>query len=394
MTDRVVVLGSGYAGVTAIQRLESDDEADIDIVWISDQGYHFVLHSSHKLITEPDRRENLTVSNTNIADESTRVVEARVDDIESDSERVVLSDGRKIAYDHLVIGIGSRTATYNIPGIIDYGKTLKSRRDVMQIATAVREHTLNSSYENPATIVVGGAGLSGIQVAGEIAQFRDNHGAALDIHLVEALDEIFPNAPAKLQHKIRSKLTDKGVHIHTNDPIERIDENEILSENHIFDYDLFVWTGGITGPPELANSTIPTDKHGRAQVKPTLETQEDNVYAVGDAAIVETQSIQPTAQAARQAGKVAGENILRRVNGVKQADWEYTDRGTLISIGDDVIAHGVPYSPVKTFSGMPAKTLKKSVTEAWIKSLNGPVSFFELLPEPMKGESPMSNLPF
>ncbi len=394
MSDRVVVIGSGYAGVTAVQRLESADDVDASIVWISDQPYHFVLHAAHKLITDPDRRDRLTVSNTKIADESTRVVEARVTGVEAEDERIVLNDGRKIAYDHLIIGIGSRTATYGIPGVLDHGYGLKGRRDAMKLATALREETLGASYQEPANVVVGGAGLSGIQLAGEVAEFRDKYDKPVNIHLVEALDDVFPNAPQDLQNRITDTLREKGVRIYTEEQIERVDANETLTSNYVFDHDVFIWTGGVTGPEELGNSPLPTDDYNRLQVKQTLETRYDNVYGVGDAAIVETQEIEPTAQAARQAGKVAGENVLRHMRGEQKAEWEYINRGTLINIGDEVIAHGVPYSPLPTFSGHPARALKRSITESWIESLTAPVSFFDLLPGPVKGESARSRLPF
>ncbi len=390
MAERAVVLGSGYAGVTAVQRLESADE-DIDIVWISDQPYHFVLHCAHKIISKPERRKRLTIPNTDIADDDTRFVEARVMDIETDPRRVVLNDGRKIAYDHLVVGIGSRTATYGIPGIVDHSIPLKSRHDAMQITMQLREVTVDASYSDPGTIVIGGAGLSGIQTAGEIAKFRDKHGAALDIHLVEALDEVFPNAPSSLQRRIRSTLNDHGVHVHTNSPVKHVEQGAVVTDDRTFDSDLFVWTGGITGPEELSDSAIPTDDHSRVVVDETLETNIEGVYAVGDAAIVEAAETEPTAQAARQAGKIAGANIARSIAGEEAVEWEYIDRGTMISVGDEVIAH-VPYSPLSTFSGHPAKMLKRGITEAWVESLTGPVSFFDLLPNAVKREGSLPSL--
>lgn len=385
MSDRVLVLGSGYAGVRAVQQIE-EKAPDTEVVWISDQPYHFALHEAHKLIRDPDRRDRITVPVTDIAN-AARFVEARVTAIESDDDRVALSDGRKIAYDYLVVALGAETPDFGIPGIEQYAHTLKSRDDAMAIATEIREETLQASPDDPVQVVVGGAGLSGIQTAGEAAAYRDKHNASLDVTILEAQQHVLPNGDPDLQMRLRKLLDENGVDVRTNTAVEEVTDDTVVAEGNEIDYDVFIWAGGVTGAEPVADTELAAED-GRATADETLQTDIDNVFAVGDAASVtiDGNPIPPTAQAARQAGKVAAGNVARLIEGEPLDEWEYVDRGTLVTVGEDAVAHDIAYAPRETFGGRPAKLLKRGVSEAWIESLTSPVDFYDLLPSPMKNE--------
>ena len=378
MTERIVVLGAGYAGATAIQRLDAEEDEDFDVVWISDTSFHFALHEAHRVISEPGKRNELTVDVDEIS--NSRFVQATVTGIDPDSERVELSDGRQISYDHLLVGIGSRTATYDIPGVANYAYSLKSRSDAIRIARDVRELILNSSYETPEQIVVAGAGLSGIQTAGEIAKLRNEKGGALDVTLVEAESMIYPSGTKPVQKKLLKLLRDAGVESRVRMPIQKVTSDKVVTKQGNIPYDLLVWTTGITGPEELEQSSIPT-KAGRVTVTNTLQSDEyDNLYGIGDVALHQS-NVRPSAQTAIQSGAAGANNVIRQLKGKPQQDWSYTDRGTLISVSDGAVAYGIPFSPVEAFTGPVAEMLKKGVSEAWLKSLTASRSYYELLPD-------------
>ena len=377
MTDDVVVLGSGYAGTGAVKRLESilDDEADI--TWVSDVDHHLVLHESHRCIRNPEVREKITFDVAEIKSPSTRFVQGRVTDIDADERSLTLEDGSTVDYDYLLIGVGSRTAFFGIDGLEEHSLTLKSLQDALDIHEAVTEAAREASRSDPAQVVVGGAGLSGIQSAGEIAEFRDKHRAPVDIHLVEGLDNVFPNNDPVVQAKLRKLLEENDVEIHTGEFIGEVDDETVyIGDETELKYDVLLWTGGITG--QDAAGTVAVDKDERSnriESASNFRTSDERIFAIGDAALVEQADTDgpapPTAQAAWQAAEVAGDNIARAIRGQPLKEWCYDDKGTLISVGEKAVAHNVKGLPVDTFGGPAAKALKKTVAARWIRKVNG-----------------------
>jgi len=377
MTDDVVVLGSGYAGTGAVKRLESalDDEADI--TWISDVDHHLVLHESHRCIRDPEVREKITFDVAEIKSPSTRFVQGRVADIDADERSLTLEDGSTVDYDYLLIGVGSQTAFFGIEGLEEHSLTLKSLQDALDIHEAVTEAAREASRDDPAQVVVGGAGLSGIQSAGEIAEFRDKHRAPVDIHLVEGLDNVFPNNDPVVQAKLRKLLEEKDIEIHTGEFIGEVDDGTVyIGDERELDYDVLLWAGGITGQDAAETVEVNKDERSnRIEAASNFRTSDDRIFAIGDAALVEGADTDgpapPTAQAAWQAAEVAGENIARAIRGQPLKEWRYDDKGTLISVGEKAVAHDVKGLPVDTFGGPAAKALKKTVAARWIRKVNG-----------------------
>ncbi|ARS88427.1 NAD(P)/FAD-dependent oxidoreductase [Natrarchaeobaculum aegyptiacum] len=376
MTEKVVVLGAGYAGTGAVNTLQSKLGADTRLTWIADVDYHLVLHESHRVIRDPDVRTDITFPVDAIASPSTRFIKDSVTGLDVDEQVVELEDGDDVEYDYVLVALGSQTAYYGIPGLEEHSLTLKSLDDALEIHEAVTEASEEATRGDPAQIVIGGAGLSGIQTAGEIAEFRDIHRAPLEIHLVEALDEIFPGNDPEIQQALRDKLEDAGVQIHTDDPITEAKADVIeFDEGEPLDHDVLVWTGGITGRDAMDGVDL-ENQHNRVNAEATFQTSEDRVFAIGDSAIVDQgdQPAPPTAQAAWQAADVAGENIARAIEGRPLKTWEFEDKGTVVSVGEEAVAHEIKPAfgltlPVTTFDGIAAQNLKKLIAARWIASI-------------------------
>ncbi len=371
MTENVVVLGAGYAGAGAVKKLQSELGTDADLTWIADVNYHLVLHESHRVIRDPDVRSDITIPVGDIADRSTEFIKDEVTDIDTDEQLVSLEGGEDVEYDYLMVGLGSQTAYYGIPGLDEHSLTLKSLDDALEIHESVKEASEDATRGEPAQIAIGGAGLSGIQTAGEIAEFRDIHRAPIDIHLVEALDEIFPGNDPEIQQALRDLLEDAGVEIHTDDPITEAEDGVIhFDEGEPLEFDTFVWTGGITGRDALDDTDL-ENEHNRVTTEANFQTSDDRVFAIGDSAIIDQgdQPAPPTAQAAWQAAEVVGENIARAIEGRPLKTWEFDDKGTVISVGEKAVAHDVKMLPFDTFGGFPAKNLKKLIAARWIADI-------------------------
>ena len=371
------MLGSGYAGTGAIKRLESELDGEADLTWVSDVDHHLVLHESHRCIRNPDVKEKITFDISEIKSPATRFVQGRVDAIDTDERVITLADDSTVEYDYLLVGIGSKTAFFGIDGLEEHSLTLKSLDDVLEIHEAVTEAAREAARNDPAQVVVGGAGLSGIQSAGEIAEFRDKHRAPLDIHLVEGLDNVFPNNDPVVQAKLRKLLEEKDVEIHTGEFIGEVDDETVyVGDETELDYDVLLWTGGITGQDAAGTAEVDKDERSnRIEAASDFRTSDERVFALGDAALVDQPGqdnpAPPTAQAAWQAAEVAGENIARAIRDEPLVEWTHEDKGTLISVGSKAVAHNVKGLPMDTFGGPAAKALKKTVAARWITTVTG-----------------------
>ncbi|WP_435358972.1 NAD(P)/FAD-dependent oxidoreductase [Haloarchaeobius sp. DFWS5] len=372
MATKVVVLGAGYAGTGTIADLQQKVGPNVELTWIADVDYHLVLHESHRCIRDPARQSKITVPVGDVADRSTQFIKSTVTNVDVDERVVELEDGADVDYDYLVVALGSETAFYGIPGMAENALTLKGLDDALDIHEQVKQAAEEATRDDRAQVVVGGAGLSGIQSAGEIAEFRDKHRAPMDIYLVEALEEIFPPGDAEIQGALRKRLEDKDIEILTNDPITEADEDTIhFDEGEPLDYDVFLWTGGVTGR-ECMDEVDLENEHNRVNADMTFQTSDERVFALGDSAVVEQPGdmpAPPTAQAAWQAAEVMAENVVRAINGQRLQTWTYDDKGTVISVGDEAVAHDIDMLPMSTFGGMPAEFLKKFIAARWLASI-------------------------
>jgi len=377
MTEHVVVLGSGYAGAGAIQSLEAALDDDADITWISDRDYHLVLHESHRCIRDPAVADAISIPVDAIKSPGTAFREATVDRVDTAERRVELADGAEVLYDYLLVGLGTQTAFFGIDGLAEYAHTLKSKEDAVGIHDALTDAGATATASDPATVVVGGAGLSGIQTAGEVAALRDEAGLPLDIVLVEGLDEVLPGEDPDLQAALRARLEARDVEIITGEFVGEVDEETVyVGEDLELDYDVLVWTGGITGRAAMRHTDIGKDERThRVNAGQDFQTDDERVFAIGDAAVVDqpgNDPAPPTAQAAWQAAEVVGENVARAIRGEPLTEWTFENKGTVVSVGDSAVAHDIVFVPfVDTFGGLPAKLFKKGIAARWIADVDG-----------------------
>jgi NADH dehydrogenase len=382
MTHRIVVVGAGYAGAGTGSSLEAEVErtnADVELVWINEHDYHLVLHEVHRVIRNPDVASKVTVPCSELLPEWGEFTQDRVTGVDTESQTVELDAGDNVNYDSLLLGLGSATAFFGIDGLREHALTLKGLDDARQIHEEIKDLAADASHNDPAQVLVGGAGLSGIQAAGEIAAYRDDHNAPLEIHLVEGLDEVFPGNDPEVQGAIRKRLEAADINIECGEFISSVDEETVYlgggedTDPEEMSSDLLLWTGGITGQEELADADIDKDdRSNRVFAAQDFQTSDEQVFAIGDTALIDQGDdnvAPPTAQAAWQAAEVAGKNLLKAAQGQPLETWTHEDKGTLISIGDKAVAHDIDALPFGTFGGFGAKFLKKAVATRWIASI-------------------------
>ena len=375
MTAHVVVVGAGYAGAGTVKSFEDEiQEDEAELTWISEHDYHLVLHEVHRVIRDPSVESKVAIPVDDIKASETNFIRDRVTGVDTDERRVELRDGDDVEYDYLLVGLGSSTAFFGIDGLAEYAHTLKSLDDARGIHEAVRNASQEATQNEPAQVLIGGAGLSGIQTAGEVAEYRDIHRAPIDIKLVEGLDSIFPGQDPEVQGALKKRLLDRDVEILTGDFISEVDEESVyLGDEESLDYDVLVWTGGITGRQEIAETDLnKDDRSNRLFAESDFQTSDERVFTIGEAARGDPGNddvAPPTAQAAWTAAEVAGENLARAVRGAPLKSWKFKDKGTVISVGEEAVAHDVMGVPINTFGGPAAKALKKTIACNWIADI-------------------------
>jgi len=242
----VAVFGAGYAGLTLARTLERTLDSDVDLVVVDESPDHLVQHELHRVVRRPSLADEITVSLTDTLDCDVR--QATVTDLDADAGEATLEtpggDEATLSYDVGALCLGAQTDVYGRGGVREHATPLKRLGDAREI----RREFLDLGDGD--RVVVGGAGLSGVQVAGELGALADEQ--AVEVCLLEQEPEVAPAFPAAFQRAVHDALLDAGVSVRTGTAVERADGAAItLTTGTELDYDQFVWTGGITGSPAV-----------------------------------------------------------------------------------------------------------------------------------------------
>ncbi|WP_262180898.1 NAD(P)/FAD-dependent oxidoreductase [Haloarcula laminariae] len=361
----VAVFGAGYAGLTLARTLERTLPADAELVVVDESTDHLVQHELHRVVRRPSLADEITVS---LADAlGCEVRQATVTDIDADAGEATLEpptgSEETLSYDVGAVCLGARTAFYGLDGVREHATPLKRLADAREI----RRDFLDLTDGDRA--VVGGAGLSGVQVAGELAALADERGVDAEVCLLEQAAEVAPAFPDSFQRAVHDALVGAGVTVRTGTAVERADAESLsLADGETLDYDQFVWTGGITGSPALDDD--------RPVVRADLRLGEAT-FAVGDAARVvdsDGAAVPASASAAIREASVAADNIAALVEHRREGSGGFEPRlaryrfdvpGWLVSVGDDAVAKVGP----TVLTGRPALALKTTVGAGYLGSV-------------------------
>jgi len=374
---RIAVLGAGYAGLTLARKLEQTVPDDVELLVIERTGRHLVQHELHRVIRRPSLADDIVVELDDVLDRAT-VRQAEVADVDPEEGVVALSSGEGIEYDYAAVCLGAETAFYDLPGVEEHATPLKTldhaeriRADFLNVLDSATEAVGDADDDAPDRVVVGGAGLSGVQVAGELAALARERDASerVPVTLVERLDSVAPAFPENFRETVRDELETRDVDVRTNSPVARATADAVeLESGEQLAYDQFVWTGGIRGPAALDGE--------RPAVKNTLRLG-DGTFVVGDAARVvdaDGEPVPASAQAAVREARVVAGNIARLVEYDREGEGVFEPRlepfafdspGWLVSVGDGTVAQLGP----TVLTGRAAKTLKTTVGAGYLSSV-------------------------
>ncbi|MBL5767745.1 NAD(P)/FAD-dependent oxidoreductase [Heyndrickxia sporothermodurans] len=386
MSKHIVILGAGYGGLLSaltLRKYVDKSEAKITVV---------NQYPTHQIITELHRLAAGNISEQAIAMPLEKLFKgkdidlkiSKVTSFSVDKKEIILADSSMLKYDRLVVALGSVTSYFGIPGLEENSMVLKSTSDANKIHKHIEgrlQEYAKTQNEADATILIGGGGLTGVELVGEIVDtipgLAKKYGIdpkELKIMLVEAGPKILPVLPDHLIERATTSLEKRGVKYVTGLPVTNVEGNTVdLKDGQKIVTNTFVWTGGVQGNPLVGESGLEVNR-GRATVNEHLQSvSHPDVFVVGDSAVLMAPNgrpYAPTAQNAWQMGELVGYNVFASLEGKKLEEFSPVDSGTLASLGrkDAVAIIGGNQTPLK---GLPASMMKEASNIRYLSHIKG-----------------------
>jgi NADH:ubiquinone reductase (H+-translocating) len=355
---RILILGGGFAGLYTAMQLEKTlaRDPDVEVTLVNRENFFLFTPMLHE-VAASDLDLTTIVNPVRKMLKRVNFFAGQVESIDLSAKEVVVSHGfdhhhHALEYDHLVIGLGSITNFYNLPGLEERALTMKSLGDAMTLRNHLIAHLEEADSECCAvkhpllTFVVAGGGFAGVETVAGLNDFvRDAlscyphlNEKMLRVVLVHPGAVILPELGEKLGAYAQKKLAERGVEIRVNTSVKGVSERGIeLSDSTMIETNTLVWTAG-SSPNPLLQSLECKKERGRLAVNEYMEVADwPGVWALGDCASVPDRttgkSCPPTAQHALRQGKVLAENITAALRGGKKKPFVFSTIGQLAAIG-------------------------------------------------------------
>lgn len=322
--ENVLVLGGGYAGLTAALRLgrRAGSLARVTVVNGSDELVERIrLHQAAAGQVLPARSISRLLARRGVA---FRKGWARAIDLE---RRSVDVDGEHIAYDSLVLALGSRTDHHRVPGVAEHAHTLDADGP-LHLNAALR------ALSDGARVLVVGGGLTAIEAASELGESFPK----LRVVLISA-GPIGAQLSKAAQSHCRLALARLGVEVVEGCAITAVERGRVSSSSGPIAFELCVWAAGFCGHPLLARAGFDVSPRGQVWVDRELRPrggEHERTWVVGDAATPESSVGAPvhmTCKTALPMGAHVADNIARRLRGLPAEPFSFGDTGYCVSLG-------------------------------------------------------------
>ncbi|WP_153732046.1 NAD(P)/FAD-dependent oxidoreductase [Sporosarcina obsidiansis] len=376
----ILVLGAGYGGLMTVVNLQKSLGADeADVVLINKNDYHYESTWLHEaaagtLTPEQVRYDISSVINSN----KVKFIKAEVTGIDVKNKNVTTNIGSH-TYDYLVIALGFEGETFGIPGLDQYALSIANVKAARQIRDHMEYQFATWSLEEEKddsrlTIVVGGAGFTGIEYLGELGnrvpelcKEYDVPAEKVRILCVEAAPMVLPGFDPELVEYAVRQLGSKGVEFSIGTPVVEATPEGVKIKKGEDEFEFIkagtvVWAAGVRGNRLIEESGI---ENMRARVKVDKDLRApgfEDVFVVGDCALMINEAINrpypPTAQIAMQQGDMCANNIIALINGKQTAEFVPDLKGSVCSLGDSD-AIGVVFD--KKITGAKASFMKKMI---------------------------------
>ncbi|NUW73066.1 NAD(P)/FAD-dependent oxidoreductase [Vibrio mediterranei] len=267
-----------------------------------------------------------------------------------DEHDELLMPSREIAYDILVLAIGSTSNDFNTPGVRDNCIFLDSPEQAHRFRTEMNNEFLKLHAKNghgTVDIAIVGAGATGVELSAELHNavkelrtygFGDLDSSKLNVNLIEAGERILPALPPRISSAAHSELTKLGVTVRTATMVTQADKDGLTTKDgEKIPAQIMVWAAGIKAPDFMKDiAGLETNRINQLVVKNTLQTtRDDDIFVIGDLAQctqADGKFVPPRAQAAHQMASRAFSNIVAKLTDRELKPYVYNDHGSLVSL--------------------------------------------------------------
>ncbi|MDU3355396.1 NAD(P)/FAD-dependent oxidoreductase [Clostridium sp.] len=357
MSDKknILILGAGYGGVHVAKKLAKKYKKNnnVEITLIDKNPFHTLMTELHEVAGGRVHPESVQIELSKIfARTKVNVVTDLIEKVDTDNKTVKTTNGN-YTYDYLVVGTGSEPAFFGVPGVKENGFTLWSFEDAMKIRHHVQKmFKLAAKERNEAkrkemlTFVVAGSGFTGIEMAGELLEWKTRLAKEHNVDenevrlmVVEAMGTILNMLDRKQADKAEKYMVKKGMTILKNSPIVEVAPNKIvLKSGEEIETNTLIWTCGIQANEEVKEYGLETARAGRLATNEFMQAvNKEEVFVVGDLNYYEEEEGKGTPQiveAAIQTGDVIAKNIIALMDKKKDlTKFKSNYHGFMVSIG-------------------------------------------------------------
>lgn len=348
---RVVIVGAGFGGLQAARALR---DAPVHITVIDRQNHHLFQPLLYWVATAGLSPADISSPIRHILrrQKNTEVLLAKVTGVDVQEQRVLMGD-RSVPYDFLVLATGAHDNYFSHPEWEKLAPGLKTiedaralRQKILLAFEAAEIETDPEKVKELLTFVLVGAGPTGVELAGAIAELAHRALASdfrhIDTHmtriiLIEAASRILSTFPESLARKSQKKLTSMGVEVRTGTPVSEIDEHGVVVDGERIAARAVIWSAGVLASPAGKWLGTEVDRAGRVKASSDLSVPgHPNVFVIGDTASVmqDGKPLPGVAPVAIQAGRYVASVITHQIEGKElNKSFHYLDKGNLATVG-------------------------------------------------------------
>lgn len=343
----IIVLGGGFAGVSAVhmllQKLKGEDAS---ITLIDQNSYHLFRASLYEVATHESTQKNIAIPLSEIFPEKINIVKAKVEEIDKEKYEVITSDGKIYHFDYLIVALGSVSASFGVEGVDANSLSLHWLEDAIQIRRKI-ENIFHQKVKHGKSlkIIVAGGGFTGTELASEFVNYKQRlsrHNktdeSLFEIFIIQGPHVLLKELDEKVSELAYKRLRGFGVNIILDSHVTEVEKDKLITDTGAsFDFDLLIWTCGVRGNSVLVNSGFKTDGKGLIEVNEYMQVAgSDNIFSIGDNALfanpLNNKPVPQVAQVAEDQGKVAAENVVNSIKRDELVKYQFSHLGYIIPL--------------------------------------------------------------